>query len=233
MTAKTRQRMGYAAMLALSAATALLLYPIINRPAVLLHQADELLKEGHIEAADAIILQAVEAGLRRPASVIRAARIFLDEGRAPKAADLLNDTLTDMRTIPQGLGGQMAGLLDSYGLPAEALHIMQRTEPDRRTREEWLYLADLLRRQKRYDEAVEAYDRLLSDTPSDTEAALRRVETLSWQGDLAAALPPARELVRNQPDNRAARLLLARILYWSGYVDEAEAQYKRLLGDNL
>lgn len=233
MQIKTKQRLSYILLLALSAATAVVLYPILNKSTVLLHQAEILKDKGMIEESDALVAQAVEKGSRRPAPVLRAARLYLEEGREAKAVSLLNETLSSMRTVPPGLPRRMAGLLDSYNHPAEALHLMLQTNPDRFSRNDRLYLADLLRRQKRYDEAMKEYSILLEETPSDTEAALRRVETLTWMEDLDAALPLARQLVRSNPENRPARLLLARILYWTGYVDEAEAEYKRLLGENL
>jgi len=231
MRVKTRQRLGYTALLALSAATALFLYPIINKPLVLLHRAETLAREGRTEEADELVVQAVREGARRPAPVLRAAGLLLEEGQQAKAVALLQNALKDMRPIPAGVAGRMAGLLDTHGLPQDALAILLQTEPERRTRGERLHLADLLRRQKRYAEALAEYDAVLRADPADAEAALRRVETLAWEGDLETALPLARELVRSEPENRPARLLLARILNWSGRVDEAEAEYKRLLGE--
>lgn len=221
------------ALLALSAATALILYPIIHKPIVLLHRAEILTNEGRTTESDALVTQAVEEGARRPTAVLRAAQIYLIDGRKTKAVALLEDLVANIRTIPPGLVGRMAGLLDSYELPDEALKLLLQTKSERRNRNERLQLADLLRRQKRYTEALDEYDILLQNTPSDPEAALRRVETLTWKGDLSSALPLARELVQSKPRDRAARLLLARILNWSGHVDEAEAEYKRLLGEDL
>jgi len=231
MQAKTRQRLGYTALLALSAATALILYPIINKPLILLHRAETLAREGRSVEADAIIAQAVREGSRRPDSVLRAAGILLDDGQKAQATALLQQALKDLRPVPAGLAGRMAGLLDANGLPDEALAILLQTDPGRRNREERLHLADLLRRRDRLAESLAEYDALLQDSPGDAEAALRRVETLAWKGDLDTALPLARELVRSEPENRPARLLLARILYWSGHTDEAETEYKRLLGE--
>ncbi|MDD3310772.1 tetratricopeptide repeat protein [Pseudodesulfovibrio sp.] len=231
MHAQTRQRLGYMALLALSAATALILYPILHKPLVLLHRAEALTREGRTAEADALVIRAVFEGARRPDAVLRAAGRLLEDGRKDQAAELLRRALGDMPTIPAGLAGRMAGLLDSGGLPDEALALLLRTGPDRRNREERLHLADLLRRRARYAEAVAEYDALLRKAPRDSEAALRKVETLSWQGSLDAALPLARELVRSDPENRPARLLLARILNWSGHTAEAEAEYKRLLGE--
>ncbi|WP_196772879.1 tetratricopeptide repeat protein [Pseudodesulfovibrio alkaliphilus] len=125
----------------------------------------------------------------------------------------------------------MAGLMDAYGYEDEALTLLLRTVPERRSRDESMQLADLLRRQKRYDEALVEYDRLLAEDPANAEAALGRIETLGWAGDVETALPLARELVRARPDDRAARLVLARILSWSGRIDEAETEYRRLLGE--
>ena len=231
MTIRTRQRLAYTALLAISAATALVLYPIIHKPLVLLHRADVLWREGRTVEADALVVQAVYEGARRPDSVLRAAGMLLDDGQQARAVALLQDSLKAMRPIPAGVAGEMAGLLDSHGLSGEALDVLLQTDPDRRNREERLHLADLLRRQKQYGEALAEYDAILREAPSDREALLRKAETLAWKGDLDAALPLARELVRSEPENRAARLLLARILYWSGRVDEAESEYKRLLGE--
>nr|WP_275074238.1 tetratricopeptide repeat protein [Pseudodesulfovibrio aespoeensis] len=94
-----------------------------------------------------------------------------------------------------------------------------------------MYLADLFRRQERYGEALVEYDRLLAEDPTNAEAALGRIETLAWAGEVETALPLARELVRARPEDRAARLTLARILSWSGRMDEAESEYRRLLGE--
>jgi tetratricopeptide (TPR) repeat protein len=231
MDMRTRQRAGYLFLLALSAAAVLVVYPMVHRPAVLLHRAEILSREGRIPESDALILQAVEVGGRRPAAVLRAVRIYLEEGRADRGVTLLGETLDQMKTIPPGLAGRMAGLLDTFGEPGAALGILLRTPPDRRDRSERLYLADLLRRGARYEEALKEYDVLLAADASDAEAALRQAETLAWMGDLDAALPLARALAEARPADRAARLLLARILNWSGRRDEAETEYKRLLGE--
>lgn len=217
-------------LLILSAASVFVLYPIINKPTVLLHKARELAQTGQTAEADRLLLRAVEEGLRRPLPVLRAAEMLLGQGQADKAAALVDETMQSMRTVPAGMARRMAGLFDAHGRPAQALGIMLSTR-DTLGRDEQLYLADLLRRQERYDESLALYVDLLKDDPADPEAALRRVETLTWMGNLEAALQPARDLVREQPDNRAARLLLARILAWTGRVDEAETQYRRLLGE--
>jgi len=231
MNIRTRQRLGYATLLALSAAAALYLYPVFNNQLILLHKAEILANEGRSVEADAMLVRAVEEGARDPDALLLAAGRLLEEGRKDEVINLFREALNDRRPTPAGLAGRMAGLLDSRGLSDEALALLLQTAPERRNEEERLHLADLLRRNERYAEALAEYDAVLREDPASAEAGLRKVETLAWKGDLDTALPLARALVRAEPDNRAARLLLARILYWGGHVDEAEAEYKRLLGE--
>ncbi|MFH1914021.1 MAG: tetratricopeptide repeat protein [Pseudomonadota bacterium] len=231
MDMQTRQISIYAVLLVLSAAGMLLLDPLVNRPRVLLHRAQTLANEGLVSESDALIVQAVREGARRPDAVLQATRVMLETGRGGQAFALLNQTLVEIRPTPVGLAGQMAGLMDAYGYEDEALALLMRTVPERRTRDESMQLADLLRRQKRYDEALVEYDRLLAEDSTNAEAALGRIETLAWAGEVETALPLARELVRARPGDRAARLTLARVLSWSGRIDEAETEYRRLLGE--
>ena len=228
---RTRQRLGYVALLALSAAAALVLYPIAHKPLVLLHRAEVLTREGRTAEADDLVMQAVDAGARRPDTLLRTAGRLLEQGRQAQAVAVLKSALQNVRTVAPGLAGEMAGLLDSRGLSGEALELLLQTEPGRRNQAERPHLADLPRRHERYAEALDEYDAILRKDPANAEASLRKVETLAWKGDLGAALPLARDLVRAQPENRPARLRLARILSWDGRVEEAEAEYKRLLGE--
>lgn len=231
MDMQTRQKSIYAALLVLSAAGMLFLYPLVNRPLVLLHRAQTLAGEGRVSESDALIVRAVKDGARSADAVLRAAQILLETGEGRQAFSLLDQTLSETRPIRSGLAGQMAGLMDTYGYEDEALALLMRTAPEGRSRDEKLYLADLLRRQERYAEALVEYDRLLAEDPANAEAAMGRIETLAWAGDVKTALPLARELVRARPDDRAARLILARILNRSGRIDEAETEYRRLLGE--
>ncbi|MEF2231270.1 MAG: tetratricopeptide repeat protein [Pseudodesulfovibrio sp.] len=178
-----------------------------------------------------MVIQAVNAGARRPDALLHTAGRLLEQGRQAQAVAVLKSSLRNLRTVAPGLAGEMAGLLDSRGLSGEALELLLQTDPNRRNQEERLHLADLLRRHERYSEALDEYDAILREDPANAEASLRKVETLAWKGDLHTALPLARDLVRVQPENRSARLLLARILSWDGRVEEAEAEYKRLLGE--
>ncbi len=231
MDMQTRQKSIYAVLLVLSAAGMLFLYPAVNEPIVLLHRAKMLAKEGRSSESDAMIVRAVNEGAHRPDAVLQAAKFLLESGRGRQASSLLEQTLSETRPTPVGLAGQMAGLMDSYGYDDEALALMMRVKHESLSRGERMQLADLFRRQQRYDQALAEYENLLAEDPMDAEAALARVETLTWARDMEAALPLARDLVRAHPDDRAARLVLARILSWSGRIDEAETEYRRLLGE--
>ncbi|MBU4244482.1 MAG: tetratricopeptide repeat protein [Pseudodesulfovibrio sp.] len=231
MDMQTRQKSIYAALLVLSAAGMFFLYPLVNRPLVLLHRAQTLASEGRVSESDALIVRAVKEGARSVDAVLRAAQILLETGEGRQAFSLMDQTLSETRSTRSGLAGQMAGLMDAYGYEDEALALLLRTDPEGRSRGERMYLADLFRRQERYGEALVEYDRLLAEDPTNAEAALGRIETLAWAGEVETALPLARELVRARPEDRAARLTLARILSWSGRMDEAESEYRRLLGE--
>eukprot|EP00831_Metopus_contortus_P081294 TRINITY_DN8513_c0_g1_i1.p4 TRINITY_DN8513_c0_g1~~TRINITY_DN8513_c0_g1_i1.p4 ORF type:complete len:241 (-),score=63.18 TRINITY_DN8513_c0_g1_i1:1158-1880(-) len=231
MDMQTRQKSIYAALLVLSTAGLLFWYPMDNRPLVLLHRAQTLASEGRFSESDALIVRAVKEGARSSDAVLRAAQILLETGEGRQAFSLMDQILSETRPTQSGLAEQMAGLMDAYGYEEEALALLMRTESEGRSQAERLYLADLLRRRERHAEALVEFDRVLAEDPTNAEAAIGRVETLAWAGDVETALPLARELVRARPDDRAARLTLARILSWSGRADEAEIEYRRLLGE--
>lgn len=87
-------------------------------------------------------------------------------------------------------------------------------------------LANLLRRQGRNAEAIEAYRRALEDAPSDAALHVNLANALRAQGDPEAALRHYRAALERRPEDAMAHLNMASLLREQGQLDEAEAHYR-------
>lgn len=79
------------------------------------------------------------------------------------------------------------------------------------------------------DESLDLLDALVSEDPTNVEAALDRARVLSWSDDLPGAAAAYRQILIAHPESRDARLGLARVLSWDGDTDAAEAEYGAIL----
>jgi len=159
------------------------------------------------------------------------AKAYLQLDRPGEAAAVLEPLRRAAPPSP-AVTSLLAGILDSEGRPAEALHVYIDAAdaglyfpPVMR-----LHVADLYRRIQRYHDAGTIYRSLLADAPPDVraKARLHLAEMLSWEKRTDEALAIFDEILRADPGNRAARLGRARALSAAGRRAEAISEYRTL-----
>ena len=208
-------------------------YPHVRRGPLLVAASERLLAQGKEQEALAALREALRLGgvpIGGAGAMLEAA---LKAGEANVSRDLAILLMSKGRPLASGLVGRAAGLLDAAGDVSGALDLLERRHVmGPLEAPETLHLADLLRRENRFGEALGLYDQLLAKNPADSAAGADRAETFTWMGRHAEAEQAALELLARNPGSRAARLVLARAKAAGGNVEGAIAEYQRILGDN-
>lgn len=229
---KLRQYLTFAVLAAVTVAACVLSYPYARRGQRLVASSERLLAQGKVEQALQALREAMRLGTVPIGSAGTMLETALKAGEARIARDLSLLLMDKGRPLASGLVGKAAGLLDASGDSEGALALLEkRRAMGPLDAPETLHLADLLRRGKRFDEALGLYADLLAKNPADTAAGADRAETLLWMGKPAEAEKAARDMLARKPDSRAARLVLARTLAAGGNAEGAIAEYQKLLGE--
>lgn len=229
---KLRQYLAFAALAIGTVAACVLAYPQARRGQLLVATAERLLAQGQPEQA----LEPLREAMRQGKIPIGSAGHMLDAalrlGEADVSHDLALLLMNKGRPLPSGLVGRAAGLSDTSGNARGALNLLEtRRAMGPLESAEALHLADLLRRQERFGEALAVYDEVLRKEPGNNAAGTDRAETLLWMGRTKEAETAARDMLARKPGSRAARLVLARVKAASGNNEAAIAEYEKLLGD--
>ncbi len=91
--------------------------------------------------------------------------------------------------------------------------------------------AEVLKAQSRLDEALAAYDEVISDYPEDVVAKNGRAEVLKAQGRLDEALAVYDEVISDYPEDVFAKNGRAEVLKAQSRLDEALAAYDEVISD--
>jgi len=229
---KLRQYLTFAALAVATVAVCVLAYPHARRGQRLAAASERLLAQGKVEQALEALREAVRLGNIPIGSAGGMLDAALKAGEASVSRDLALLLMDKGRPLASGLVGRAAGLLDASGDRSGALALLEkRRAMGPLEAPEALHLADLLRRENRFDEALGIYAELLAKNPGDTAAGADRAETFLWMGRSAEAEKAAQEMLVRRPDSRAARLILARAMAAGGNAEGAIAEYQKLLGD--
>lgn len=228
---KVRQYTAFA-LLSLAVATACVFaYPHVRRGQLLVVASERLWAQGKVELALNSLREALRHGEISTGSADGMLTVALKVGEGRIARDLTLFLIDKGRPVASGLVGRAAGLLDAEGDARGALELLERRRAmGPLARPESLHLADLLRREGRFDEAMAQYAELLAKNPGDTAAGADRAEALIWMGRYAEAEQAARDMLAAGPDSRAAQFVLARALAAAGKTEAAIAEYHKLLG---
>ncbi|MBU1041309.1 MAG: tetratricopeptide repeat protein [Proteobacteria bacterium] len=229
---KLRQYLTFATLAVVTVAACVLAYPHARRGQQLVAASERLLTQGKVEQALLALREAASLGSIPTGSAGTMLDAALKAGDADISRDLAMLLMNKGRPLASGLVGKAAGLLDASGDPTGALALLEkRRAMGALENPETLHLADLLRRDRRFDEALELYAGMLAKNPDDTGAGADRAETLLWMGKPAEAEKAARDMLARKPGSRAARLVLARTLAAGGNTEGAIAEYQKLLGE--
>ena len=193
--------------------------------------AENSLAPGDLSKADQVLRQALAAGSGSLRVRAELALVLTMQGRTREAEEIYRRLVDENSGDPAALN-LMVNLLDASGRPADALAILESNQnlwgDDQAFR---LRLADLYRRSGRFGPAEEIYSQLSAGKDGSAKARYLWAETLAWQGKLDQAKALLRGLLMETPDNRRARLALARVLSREGRLEEASRQYKIYLGE--
>jgi LmbE family N-acetylglucosaminyl deacetylase/tetratricopeptide (TPR) repeat protein len=80
-----------------------------------------------------------------------------------------------------------------------------------------------------FEEAIDAYRRLLSRSPGNVDALTHLARLESWTGQYDHAIVLYRDALSLRPDDRELKSDLADVLTWSNRLEEAERLYERVL----
>lgn len=122
-----------------------------------------------------------------------------------------------------GARREYAVTLSAAGLADRAIPVLEGLLARNDDRDLRRLLARMLRDEGRLDEASLHYRSLVAGTPSDVELTLEWARALSWVEDYPGAERVIRSGLSHNPDSAALRIELARMHYYVGRLEEAEA----------
>lgn len=93
-------------------------------------------------------------------------------------------------------------------------------------------LAESYVRLKRFNEAIELYNRVIEINPKDASARGDLAELYSWAGDYDKSIVTYRDAIERDPRNLGLKTGLAKVLRWSQRYDEAERLYNEVIRDD-
>jgi tetratricopeptide (TPR) repeat protein len=165
------------------------------------------------------------------AATIRLADFYVAQNRHDWAAPLLNRVKTDARFAPTA-GVRLAELAQRDGRPSEALSIIDgvlKTQP-----KNVMVLAakaDLLRQQRKLDEASKAADAAIAADRTSPSAKLARGRVQVAQGHFADAERTFNETLQLAPRAAAPQVELARLHVQAGAADAVDLATKAAKAD--
>ena len=227
---------------------------------------------GRLDEAIPLLEEAYQASGRIPKLRRVGARLldaYTMAGRSADAAKLVEQLLADARQTAQPNSPQLAGTLAQFGrtllqagayaeaepLLRECLAIYEKTQPDlSSTFDSKALLGGALLAQKKYDEAIAAFEEVIRHQPDSTEAhfllaaalaqakqwdrsasvyaaALKRFGIQLWPGPRYEAIRSDevfRRLTAQQPDDRLPWLVRARLHVFERDWKRAAADYARV-----
>ena len=154
------------------------------------------------------------------------AETTLGAGRRAEGIDLIVEQLTADPVAPRGVYLNFCALLirdQRYAQTEEWARIATSQFPG--DYELWNMLGVSLRRQQKFDEALEAFDRCLKLEPKNTTALINAGNVHNDRRDGARGLAIWSKLVRQQPANAEFQRALGRSHWALGDLDKAEMRF--------
>jgi tetratricopeptide (TPR) repeat protein len=130
--------------------------------------------------------------------------------------------------IKESVQREMVTALFWSGDKEAAQEILKQLGPDADESGQML-IADLFVADKKYDEAVAAYQSILVASPDHDEARVRLAEVLSWQKKYEPSLVHYKKVLDRHPDDQNVRKKYGMVLMWSGNQKEAIVQLQKSL----
>lgn len=207
----------------------------------LLETAREHFREGNYKVAENLLQQLLIANVKNPEVFHMMATIYYDQGKFNKAIKTFRRALE----IDPGFTDASVGLsiiLNDLGrydegkkvfFEAQAALAKKTNEPDAYSQEKLATkhdeLGELYFQYKRFDEAIEQYQRALSLSSRKAELKMKMIECYIRKNDEARATKELRALVQEFPQFIPARLKLGLMFFNAKKTMEAVEQWESIL----
>lgn len=208
-------------------------YAAMHQDRILFRRGEQQYLAGNPDQAMHLYRQALDSGLQWPHALIRVVEAALVTGNDPLVAQAIRNLFDSrVRPAPPELRN-LAGLLDGSGRPELARDFLEHyprqvlASPDLS-----LALAGLYRRDGRFLDAELLYRRLLGVPAVRDVATLELAVTFFIMGRTQQAESLLRQVLQTTPEDRRARIHLARVLTAQGRFHEAIQEYQTVLGDS-
>lgn len=207
----------------------------------LLETAREHFREGNYKVAENLLQQLLVANVKNPEVFHMMATIYYDHGKFNKAIKTFRRALE----IDPGFTDASVGLsiiLNDLGrydegkkvfMDAQAALAKKTNEPDAYSQEKLATkhdeLGELYFQYKRFDEALEQYQRALQLSSRKAELKMKMIECFIRKGDEPKATKELRSLVQEFPQFIPARLKLGLMFFNAKKTMEAVEQWESIL----
>lgn len=205
-------------------------YRAINKDWVAFRQGISAINKGDYERGLERLETAQTAGLEHPQLQIRLGEAYLALDRLDDARSVFTSLIREDPSDAAAVS-TLAGIYQTRDEPARALHVFLDGRDAGAVfdpREE-LQMAGLFAQLQLTPEAMELYRDLSANPETELVARIRLAELYAWNRDYGESVKLLSAVIAQDPNNRAARLLLARVLSWDGRRPESIAEYQRLL----
>ena len=158
---------------------------------------------------------------------LRLARTLAWSARWTEAEARYREALTAMESTELRL--ELARMLTDAGRYEDAIVEYRRVLEARRSREVRRELVDVLAQAGRYAAAVRELDRVMETDP-DPALLEMKADLLALMDRYGEAADVLARVLERRPDDHELRLRRARLLWWSGRLEEADAELTALIG---
>jgi tetratricopeptide (TPR) repeat protein len=218
-----------ALLLAATGVTVSTIYHVVERKWVMFRKAENLVSSGRLNSAIQYYKSALDLGLDHEKIYVRLGGAYLATARFESAREVFEKLLTaypDSRSTFV----ELLSLYDRLGLVEEALDLCHSH------RGKWegdpavtIFVAGLHRRKDDLDSARTLYRDALKYDPGSVPARLGLSEVLASVGRYQEAIRIVEDILVKKPSDRTARIYLARFMSWSGNLEGAIEEYRKVV----
>ncbi len=204
-------------------------YHIIERKWVHFRKAENLFLSGHFESAIPYYRSALDLGLDRESVYMHLGGAYLAVDR-PEPAKEIFEKLIISHPDTGYVFLELLRLYDRLGYVDEALELYHSHRDRRPGDPEVSVLAAALYQRKGDSDAAEAlYLEALEHDPASVPARLGLAGILASRRQYREAIGMVKDILEENPSDRTARIYLARFMSWSGDMEGAIEEYRKVV----
>ncbi len=206
-----------------------------------LHPIQVLLAKREFIQADILIQEQIQANPNDPNSYYWLGVLYYFQGKIGPAIENLKKVLS-IHPRHTDAAVCLSVLLNDIGKYEDAKQVFEQAnqsvlyhhdhenkEIDRKFSMKHLELADLYFRYRRYDEAIEEYEKAAQLDPDVLDISIRRSKAYAKKGFLTRAIQELQQLKQENPEYIPARIQLGLLHYSQGNVLDAELEWETVL----